>query len=107
MKLGSPSFWERRYAVLAAAVLCLAAFNLTFRGVIAFLVPTRMRTKLTWYFNPFYPPFALGVGWLFVPRPRKETIFWPQMRLPTPGCCWCARTVDTISSAGVNNLRIT
>jgi 4-amino-4-deoxy-L-arabinose transferase-like glycosyltransferase len=35
-------------------------------GVIAFLVPTLMRTKLTWYLNPFYPPFALGVGWLFV-----------------------------------------
>src|SRR5689334_19361921 len=28
---GSPSFWERRYVVLAAGVLCLAAFNLTFR----------------------------------------------------------------------------
>jgi 4-amino-4-deoxy-L-arabinose transferase-like glycosyltransferase len=35
-------------------------------GVIAFLVPTLMRTKLSWYLDPFYPPFALGLGWLFV-----------------------------------------
>ena len=35
-------------------------------GVIALLVPTLMRTKLSWYLNPFYPPFALGVGWMFV-----------------------------------------
>ena len=35
-------------------------------GVIALLVPTLMRTKLSWYLNTFYPPFALGVGWLFV-----------------------------------------
>jgi 4-amino-4-deoxy-L-arabinose transferase-like glycosyltransferase len=35
-------------------------------GVLALLVPTLMRTKLSWYLNPFYPPFALAVGWLFV-----------------------------------------
>ena len=33
---------------------------------ICFLIPTIMRTKLSWYLNPFYPPFALGVAWLFV-----------------------------------------
>jgi hypothetical protein len=27
-------------------------------------VPTLMQTKLPWYLNPFYPMFALGVGWL-------------------------------------------
>jgi 4-amino-4-deoxy-L-arabinose transferase-like glycosyltransferase len=27
-------------------------------------VPTAMQTKLAWYLNPFYPVFALLVGWL-------------------------------------------
>jgi 4-amino-4-deoxy-L-arabinose transferase-like glycosyltransferase len=27
-------------------------------------VPTAMQTKLPWYLNPFYPVFALVVGWL-------------------------------------------
>jgi 4-amino-4-deoxy-L-arabinose transferase-like glycosyltransferase len=31
---------------------------------IALLVPMLMRTNLPWYINPFYPMFALGVGWL-------------------------------------------
>jgi 4-amino-4-deoxy-L-arabinose transferase-like glycosyltransferase len=33
-------------------------------AAITFLIPTAMRTKLPWYLNPFYPAFALGVGWL-------------------------------------------
>jgi 4-amino-4-deoxy-L-arabinose transferase-like glycosyltransferase len=33
-------------------------------AAVTFLVPTAMRTKLPWYLNPFYPAFALGVGWL-------------------------------------------
>jgi 4-amino-4-deoxy-L-arabinose transferase-like glycosyltransferase len=31
---------------------------------VTLLVPTVMQTKLPWYVNPFYPVFALGVGWL-------------------------------------------
>ena len=31
MTTGNLSFWERRYVVLAAAILGIAAFNLTFR----------------------------------------------------------------------------
>jgi hypothetical protein len=27
-------------------------------------IPTGMRTKLPWYLNPFYPVFALGLGWI-------------------------------------------
>jgi 4-amino-4-deoxy-L-arabinose transferase-like glycosyltransferase len=33
---------------------------------VTLLVPTMMRTKLPWYLNPFYPVFALGIGWLLV-----------------------------------------
>jgi hypothetical protein len=33
---------------------------------ITLLVPTLMATKLPWYLNPFYPPFAIGVGALAV-----------------------------------------
>jgi 4-amino-4-deoxy-L-arabinose transferase-like glycosyltransferase len=32
--------------------------------VITLLVPSVLQTKLAWYLNPFYPMFALGVGWL-------------------------------------------
>lgn len=35
-------------------------------AAITLLIPTFMRTKLSWYLDPFYPPFALGVGYLFV-----------------------------------------
>ena len=35
-------------------------------AAVALAVPTLMRTKLSWYLNSFYPPFALGIGWLFV-----------------------------------------
>jgi len=31
-------------------------------AVITLLIPTLMRTKASWYLNPFYPVFALGVG---------------------------------------------
>jgi hypothetical protein len=31
---------------------------------ITLLVPTVLQTKLPWYLNPFYPMFALGVGWI-------------------------------------------
>jgi 4-amino-4-deoxy-L-arabinose transferase-like glycosyltransferase len=34
--------------------------------LITLLIPTLMRTKLSWYLNTFYPPFALGIAWLFV-----------------------------------------
>jgi 4-amino-4-deoxy-L-arabinose transferase-like glycosyltransferase len=37
---------------------------LGFWAVIALLVPMAMRTNLPWYINPFYPMFALGIGWL-------------------------------------------
>jgi len=33
---------------------------------VTLLMPTVMRTKLPWYLNPFYPVFALGIGWLLV-----------------------------------------
>jgi 4-amino-4-deoxy-L-arabinose transferase-like glycosyltransferase len=49
------AFWRTgRYSTFvigAVAVACLA-------------VPTLMRTKLSWYLNPFYPVFALVVGYL-------------------------------------------
>ena len=32
--------------------------------VITLIVPAIMQTKLPWYLNPFYPMFALGVGWM-------------------------------------------
>jgi hypothetical protein len=32
--------------------------------VASLAVPTAMQTKLPWYLNPFYPVFALVVGWL-------------------------------------------
>jgi 4-amino-4-deoxy-L-arabinose transferase-like glycosyltransferase len=59
--------WRRVVAALSfwrandASTMLMAAW-----AVIAFLIPTIMRTKLSWYLNPFYPPFALGVAWLFV-----------------------------------------
>jgi hypothetical protein len=31
---------------------------------ITLVVPAIMQTKLPWYLNPFYPMFALGVGWM-------------------------------------------
>jgi 4-amino-4-deoxy-L-arabinose transferase-like glycosyltransferase len=34
--------------------------------VIAWLIPTLMRTKLSWYLNPFYPAFAMIVAWIFM-----------------------------------------
>jgi hypothetical protein len=37
---------------------------LGFWALIALLVPMAMRTNLPWYINPFYPMFALGIGWL-------------------------------------------
>ena len=33
---------------------------------ITLLIPTVMGTKLPWYLNPFYPVFAVGIGWLLV-----------------------------------------
>lgn len=33
-------------------------------AAITFLIPTMIRTKLAWYLNPFYPAFALAIGWL-------------------------------------------
>jgi 4-amino-4-deoxy-L-arabinose transferase-like glycosyltransferase len=34
--------------------------------VVTFLMPTIIRTKLSWYLNPFYPAFALGTAAIFV-----------------------------------------
>jgi 4-amino-4-deoxy-L-arabinose transferase-like glycosyltransferase len=34
--------------------------------LITLLMPTLIRTKLSWYLNPFYPACALGVGAIFV-----------------------------------------
>jgi 4-amino-4-deoxy-L-arabinose transferase-like glycosyltransferase len=33
-------------------------------AAVTFFIPTLMRTKLSWYLNPFYPVCALVVGWL-------------------------------------------
>ena len=33
-------------------------------SVLAIGVPTLMQTKMPWYLNPFYPMFAVGVGWI-------------------------------------------
>ena len=54
---GTLAFWRAN----DASTMLAAAWAL-----ITLLVPTIMRTKLSWYLDPFYPPFALGVGWLFV-----------------------------------------
>ena len=35
-------------------------------GVLSFLIPTIMRTKLSWYLVPFYVPFAVAIAFLFV-----------------------------------------
>lgn len=35
-------------------------------GLVTLGVPTAMSTKLGWYLNPFYPAFAIGVGWALV-----------------------------------------
>src|SRR5207247_8854782 len=34
-------------------------------AVLTLLIPTLMRTKLSWYLNPFYPPFAVVVACVF------------------------------------------
>jgi 4-amino-4-deoxy-L-arabinose transferase-like glycosyltransferase len=33
-------------------------------AVATVLAPSALQTKVVWYLNPFYPLFALGVGWL-------------------------------------------
>jgi hypothetical protein len=33
-------------------------------AALTFAVPSVMQTKVAWYLNPFYPMFALGLGWL-------------------------------------------
>jgi len=33
-------------------------------AIVTLLIPTLVRTKLPWYLNPFFPAFAVGVGWL-------------------------------------------
>ena len=33
-------------------------------AVLTLVIPTIVQTKLPWYLNPFYPAFALGIGWL-------------------------------------------
>ena len=43
---------------------------------LALVVPTLMQTKMPWYLNPFYPMFALGVGWVLsygISEARKGT----------------------------------
>ena len=35
-------------------------------GLVAFVVPTAMATRLGWYLNPLYPAFAVAVGWTVV-----------------------------------------
>jgi hypothetical protein len=35
-------------------------------GVLSFVIPTIMRTKLSWYLVPFYVPFAVAIASLFV-----------------------------------------
>jgi 4-amino-4-deoxy-L-arabinose transferase-like glycosyltransferase len=32
-------------------------------AAVTLLTPTIMRTKVAWYLNPFYPVFALAIGW--------------------------------------------
>jgi len=43
------------------------------------LIPTVMRTKNPWYLQPFYPLYALAIGWLIscaydIARPRRDTL---------------------------------
>jgi 4-amino-4-deoxy-L-arabinose transferase-like glycosyltransferase len=49
------AFWRRENALGAVLVAW---------GGATLLIPTLMKTKLAWYVNPFYPLFALCVGWL-------------------------------------------
>jgi 4-amino-4-deoxy-L-arabinose transferase-like glycosyltransferase len=75
---------KHHYDWIAAAVLALVVFPvplakarefvrlrradttprtlLTIWAVVAFIIPTLMRTKLPWYLHPFYPVFAIGAG---------------------------------------------
>lgn len=45
-------------------------------AAVTFLVPTAMQTKLPWYLNPFYPAFAVLVGWS-VEGALREWGGWP------------------------------
>jgi 4-amino-4-deoxy-L-arabinose transferase-like glycosyltransferase len=35
-------------------------------ATVTLMIPTLMRTKNSWYLQPFYPAFALGIAWLVV-----------------------------------------
>ena len=50
--------WPRRASEAGIVLAVWAAVTLA--------VPTVMQTKLPWYLNPFYPVFALGVGFVIV-----------------------------------------
>jgi 4-amino-4-deoxy-L-arabinose transferase-like glycosyltransferase len=91
---GSPLYYvnilqKNQYEWLVAAAIAVILFPIPWRWVrdrigplwrgddrlgvllgswagIAFLIPSVMRTKLPWYLNPFYPAFALAVGWILV-----------------------------------------
>ena len=58
--------WRRRKQA-AAGVRPTRDGNWILVGIwatVTLLVPTLMQTKLPWYLNPFYPAFALGIGWV-------------------------------------------
>jgi hypothetical protein len=44
------------------------------------LIPTAMRTKLPWYVNPFYPVFALAIGWILARALTQDSSGWPGRR---------------------------
>jgi 4-amino-4-deoxy-L-arabinose transferase-like glycosyltransferase len=65
--------WRTAFAVPASAGQAAmtfwragrhSTFVIGFVAVACLAIPTLMRTKLPWYLNPFYPVFALLVGYL-------------------------------------------
>jgi 4-amino-4-deoxy-L-arabinose transferase-like glycosyltransferase len=49
--------------------------------VMTLLVPSLLQTKLPWYLNPFYPLFALGVGWVLAHACARVASATPHRRV--------------------------
>ena len=53
------SAWSEHWRADRMLMVVLGAW-----GGVTLIVPTLVSTKVQWYLNPFYPVFALGIGWL-------------------------------------------
>lgn len=54
-------------------------------GLVAIAVPTIVQTKVSWYLNPFYPVFAVGVGALLARSlsPERVPARWRRIAIAT------------------------